>query len=89
MQDPPLLTSNNTNGKERPEVALSIFMAGCYLLARKTSWVWICVLGCSGLVKSSGIITEGCERQTLSKQTLRSLSLHSFGFVVRIGRAHV
>lgn len=78
-----LLTSKNTNRKERPEVALLIFMAGCYLLARKTSRVWIGVLGCSGLVKGGGIITKGCERQTLSKETLRLLNLHSFGFVVQ------
>lgn len=83
MQDPPLLASKNTNRKERPEVALMMFIAGCYLLTRKTRWVWIGVLGCSGLVKSSGVVTEGCERQTLSKETLRLLSLPSFGFVVQ------
>lgn len=37
MQDPPLLTSKNTNRKERPEVALIMFMAACYLLACRTS----------------------------------------------------
>lgn len=45
MQDPPLLTSENTKREDRPEVAL-MFMTGCYQLTCKTSGVWIGVLGC-------------------------------------------
>lgn len=83
MQHPALLISKNTNRKERPEVAQLMLMTGCYLLSHKTSWVWIGVLGCSGLVMSSGNITEGFERQTLRKKTLRVLSLHSFSFAAQ------
>lgn len=85
MQDPPLLTSENTKREDRPEVAL-MFMTGCYQLTCKTSGVWIGVLGCSALiklVKSSGVSSMGCERQVLCKETLTLLSLHNFGFIVQ------